>query len=123
MPKNTNDCTSCGFSKALCKCAGAGGGSDDSNAKKESEMSADNKRDTSANSVNTFIMNSQAVIKSDEPHITLFDENNQLIRCMLFASTANQLTPAPSNNFQEENDSNAANTSGVMRMKMGDADE
>lgn len=122
--KHPNECPTC--EKIPCQCAG-GGAADDEKSKKEGETTMDSKRDTSplsnSNSVNIQVLDSQQTVSELRQHITLFDEKNQLMRCMLFGSTANQPTPAPSNQLQENNGENSENTSMGMGMKMGSTDE
>lgn len=120
--KHPNECPTC--EKIPCQCAG-GGAADDEKSKNDNDASKDSKSDVSPtnNSVNAASLNSQLTIDDKKAHITLFDENNQLMRCMLFASTANQPVPTPSNDLQEDNGSNATNTSVDMGMTMGGKDE
>lgn len=122
--RHPNECPTC--EKIPCQCAGGGAAADDEKSKKDNEVDAGNKRDASAtnNSVNNVsALDSQKSINEEKQHITLFDEKNQLMRCMLFGSTANKATPVPSSHLQEENGADSENTSVGMGMKMGGMDE
>lgn len=128
--RHPNECPTC--EQIPCRCAGGGSAADDEKSKKDNEPGVESKGNEKivSNTIAVSVLDSPQVVTQEwRTHTTLLNPKNQLLHCTLFASTANQATPALSDEVHEnhdsktENTSNAESTSFSMGMKMGGSND